>query len=167
MRAIFPLEATAGEPLPELEVPEWSQARAVDNLDIRQVPFAEFNGNWQGYSIKRDFAINPLARYPFKTFAHEAGHILLGHTTGKEPTDDYPIDRGHRGIQEFQAESMAHIALTELGMRDRFDPSESRKYLQDWLGKQKPTDDQIRPVFRATDTFVAAGRTRGQSSQTS
>lgn len=153
VRAIFPLEATNGEPLPKMETPAWSQERALTTLDITEVPFATFDSNTQGYSQGRTFAINPVAKWPKKTLQHELGHIVLGHTDLE--FHDYQM---HRGVREFQAEGTAHLVMNELDMVNDFDPAESRGYLQGWLRGETPSDEQIRQVFKATDVILKAGR---------
>jgi hypothetical protein len=39
----------------------------LSTLDVRRVPYELIAGNTQGYSYKRDFAINPVAINPTHT----------------------------------------------------------------------------------------------------
>ena len=149
-KAIFGLSETEGEELPEFEHPEWSLGRARNALEITEVPFAMADGNCQGYSFERSYAINPVAAYPFKTTMHELAHIVLGHTSGDG-------SYGHRGIGEFQAESVAYILMNELNLTEVCDLSESRAYVQHWLKGETPEDSKIRQVFTAANTILEAG----------
>lgn len=152
VKAIFPISMTEGEPLPEIEHPEWNKERALAALAIKQVAFESFEGNTQGYSYDRNIAVSPLAKYPNKTLAHELGHVVLGHTTG-ERTEDM-----HRGLAEFGAEATAHLVTNELGLLTPDAASVSRAYVQSWLQGKEPSDQDIKAVFAATDTILKAGR---------
>lgn len=155
VKCLFTYSETEGEELPPVEVPTWSLPRALDKLEVRQVPFEELNGNVQGYSRGREFAINPVAVNPLKTTFHELGHIVLGHTAPAQ-LEEY---RQHRGIREFQAEATAYLSMNELEQLDDESASQSRGYIQEWLhGHDKPSDTAIRQVFVATDMILKAGR---------
>lgn len=154
VKSIFPVSMTEGEPLPEVELPEWSRSRALSALAIRQVAFESFDNNTQGHSIGRDIAINPVARFPEKTLAHELAHVVLSHTT-PEAHDDYVR---HRGIKEYEAEGTAHIVMNELGLLTPEMATVSRGYLQQWMEGNKPAETSIRAIFKAADTILAAGR---------
>lgn len=153
VKCLFSLSDTEGEPLPEVEPRDWSKERALGVLGLREVPFRHLDGNTQGYSQGNDIAINPVAAYPFKTWLHEAGHIVLGHTTG-EGLAEY---RSHRGIKEFQAEGTAYLCANELEVTDSFDASESRAYIQDWLQGERPPERAVQQVFSATTKILKAG----------
>jgi len=154
VRCIFGLSETVGQDLPPAEVPGWDLQQALDQLDVKQVPFRELDGNIQGYSVDREFAINPVAVHPVKTTFHELGHIVLGHTAGSAAAEY----RSHRGIKEFQAESVAYLAMNELELMTPEQASSSRGYIQGWLQRQTPAEADIRPVFMATDKILRAGR---------
>ncbi|WOI85971.1 ArdC-like ssDNA-binding domain-containing protein [Rhodococcus qingshengii] len=158
VRCIFPVSMTEGEPLPEIDPATWSKERALAALAIRQVAYESFRNNSQGYSVRREFAINPVAAYPLKTTFHEIGHIELGHTAPGQH-GEY---RRHRGIKEFQAESTAYLCMNELGATDQFDAGESRAYIRHWLRDQTPEDVAIRGVFKAVDSIIRAGREPGE-----
>jgi hypothetical protein len=134
----------------------------MNNLDITEHKFRKGDGNVQGYSHDRQFAINPLAEAPFKTMVHEWAHILLGHTA-----PDYPY-AAHQGIAEFQAEAVSLLTCHELDI-EGFDASSSRAYIQQWLkggaseyltetGELAVTDHVVREVFSVTDKILVAGR---------
>lgn len=151
---MFGYSETEGEELPPWQPPTWSKERALEKLDITEVPYSMTDLNVQGFSLDRTIAINPLARYPFKTLAHEISHVVHGHTTG-ESTVDYQT---HRGIAEFQAEATAYLVLNELDATGQFDPSESRYYIFSWLRGQTPPDAAIKQVFSVADKIIRAGR---------
>lgn len=154
VKSIFPISMTEGEPLPDMELPEWSKERALGALGIREVAFDGFDGNVAGWSINRDIAINPASPHPEKTLAHECGHVLLGHTT-PDAHADYV---NHRGMKELGAEAVAHIVTKELGLLTPRMASVSRAYVQHWAGEEEPTDQDIRAIFKASDELLTAGR---------
>jgi antirestriction protein ArdC len=155
VRSLFALSETAGHELPPVEIPAWDLETAKRNLAIHQGRFRSLDGNTQGYSYGREFAINPTAKYPTKTLFHEIGHIVLGHTVIDQQADYVQ----HRGIKEFQAEATAHLTTNELGIATDEEASVSRGYLQGWLQDQRPSDIAVRGVFSATDKILRAGRT--------
>lgn len=150
MNCLFTYSETEGEELPPIEIEAWNKELALTTLDITEEDFASTSGNTQGYSHDRALAINPMAKYPVKTLMHELAHIVIGHTESKEDI--------HRGVMEFQAEATAHIIMHELELTDKFNASESRAYIQNWLQGNKPTDSEIKAVFKAVDTIIKAGR---------
>jgi antirestriction protein ArdC len=163
VNCLFTVSETEGEPLPEYELPEWSPATALEALDVREVPFAILDGNTAGYSVGREFAINPVAPYPLKTTFHELAHIQLGHTA----PDAHAAYQEHRGTAEFQAEAVAYIVMNELGMAEFMDAPESRSYIQGWLRGDMPSDQDIRQVFTVADKILKAGRPVATSTQSS
>lgn len=154
VNCLFPVSDTEGDPLPEVEPKDWNLSRALGALAINRTPFTETNGNVQGYSIGNEFAVNPVAPYPFKTTIHEIGHIALGHTA-PDAHEDYVR---HRGTKEFQAESTAYIVLNELELTDHMDAGESRAYIRNWLHDEQPDEAAIKPVFATVDRILKAGR---------
>jgi Zn-dependent peptidase ImmA (M78 family) len=95
---------------------------ALQTSGIRQIPFDELNGNMQGYSEGRNIAINPVAVNSDKTWFHELGHVVLGHTLAGA-LEEYTT---HRGIFEFQAEATAYLASHELQQLDETTAIRSR-----------------------------------------
>lgn len=154
VKCIFGYSDTEGEELPPYEPPEWSAERALGALAINREAFQSLDGNTQGYSYDHQLAINPVAAYPLKTLAHEMGHIVLGHTT----PDQLSEYQKHQGVKEFQAEATAYIVMNDLGVDDQWDQAGSRGYIQSWLKGQTPSDNDIKPIFRAVDRILKAGR---------
>ena len=151
VNCLFPLSDTDGETTPPpAAIPEWNRDVALTELAITQVPFAITDGNVQGYSTGRSFALNPLADYPVKTMFHELAHIVLGHTEG----GGYQ----HKGIAEFQAEAVALIVMKELDLLGQINEAQSRAYVQTWLDGTEPTDEHIKDVFGAVNKILTAGR---------
>ncbi|AZI61847.1 ssDNA-binding domain-containing protein [Rhodococcus qingshengii] len=145
---------TEGEPLPEIELPEWSETLAMQNLKVEEVPFEGHDGNIQGWSINRNYAINPIARYPFKTKIHEWSHIEAGHTVPGAHADYLQ----HRGEREFEAEGSAYIVLNHLGALALFNAAESRHYVQTWMKNQEPSPESAGRVIRVAEKIIKAGR---------
>lgn len=154
VKSVFRLEDTDGEPLPELELPEWSRERMLGNLAIELASdFPTYNGNVQGLSEGRTIYINPVAKYPEKTFFHETSHCVHGHTEG-----DYSEYLAHRGIYEAEAEGSAHIVTNELGLLDDDAREESGAYIRHWLKDGQIPDRSIRRIFKVSDEILKAGR---------
>ena len=150
INCLFSYGETTGEDLPPVEIEAWNKDLALEKLQITLEEYASTSGNTQGYSFNKSYAINPMAKYPVKTTMHELSHIVAGHTTSKQ------IE--HAGLAEFQAEASAYILMHELELTDHFNASESRSYIQNWLQEMKPTDQDIKIVFKTVDTILKAGR---------
>lgn len=154
---VFGFSQTDGDDIEWPEIPDWDLKLALKTLDIKQVPFKHADGNTQGYSIERKFAINPVAAHPWKTTFHELAHIVLGHTS-KDKAAQY---NSHRGIFEFQAEAVAYLIAHEVELTD-WDASESRAYIQTWLKgtgqEEEVTEAHIKQVFAAVNKILKAGR---------
>ncbi|KUM38981.1 ArdC-like ssDNA-binding domain-containing protein [Arthrobacter sp. EpRS71] len=160
VNCMFGVSDTEGEDLPEYEPPTWSKERALGALAIQETAFETMDGNAQGYSRAREFAVNPVAAYPFKTMQHELSHIVHGHTT-EERLQEYSL---HRGLYEFEAEGSAYLIMNELGASDQFDADESRHYIQTWLRGEQPDEKSIRSVFSTADRIIKAGRPEREAS---
>jgi hypothetical protein len=155
VKCLFTVSQTEGEDLPPAQPRGWDLSVAEKALDIEQVQYASTDGNTQGYSVERKYAVNPVAVDPMHTAFHELAHIVLGHTT-REKLGEYIH---HRGLFEFQAEAVAYLVMHELGRLDEHAASHSRGYIQGWLsGSERPSDTAIQAVFKATDTILKAGR---------
>lgn len=153
VRALFAASQTAGEDLPPYEPPAWSRDRAVQALDFTEIPFEQFDGNIQGYSYDRNIAVNPVAVYPFKTWAHEAGHILGGHTTEQNLAQ---YDE-HRGIFEFEAEATALLFMKTVGATDQYNENQSRAYIQHYMRGKEPSEKNYSTILNSTGRLVEAG----------
>jgi hypothetical protein len=160
IKSAFPYSVTDGEPLKGVEkMPDdWDLDRALEKLEIKRIKFNMIDGNVQGYSQERKFALNPVAAHPMKTTFHELAHIVLGHTT-KEEASEYKL---HRGLKEFQAEAVAYILAHELDLTD-WDAAESRAYIRTWLKGGEVPDKAIRQVFAAVSRILEAGRSAAES----
>jgi hypothetical protein len=157
LKCVFTLSDTEGEELKKhIELPAWSVLAACSELIIGQEEFKRTNGNVQGYAHHHSFAINPIAEYPIETAIHEIAHIILGHTD-KEIMDSKAIERD---IREFQAEAVAYIIMNETEAIDGqdWDKKGARGYIQHWLNGKMPSNEEIRPIFRAVDIILKAGR---------
>lgn len=154
VNCMFGVSDTEGDDLPEYEPQTWSKELALGALAIREVAYESLDGNSQGYSKGKEFAINPVAAYPFKTMQHELSHIVHGHTT-EERLQEYRV---HRGMYEFEAEGSAYLIMNELGATDQFDADESRHYIQSWLRGQEPDEKSIRGVLSTADKIIKAGK---------
>ena len=152
---VFEYSQTDGE---ELEMPQpktWHILTATEKLGIKEVSYNALlgsNGNAQGYSIKTEYAVSPMAKYPLKTTLHEIAHIVLGHTTRDTQDDE------HSGIREFQAEATAYLVMKELKMQKCMNESESRAYVQNWVKGQEITEKDLKSVFTAVNKIINAGR---------
>jgi antirestriction protein ArdC len=162
VNCLFTVSQTDGDPLPEVELPGWDLTTALDNLEIRQQPYELIDGNTQGYSWGRNYAINPVSADPTRTTFHELGHIVLGHTTPQPAADQ---QAAHRGEREFQAEATAYLTLNELNRLTPESATHSRGYIQHWMHADRPSDRAIRQVFAATDTILRAGRLPAELSE--
>jgi hypothetical protein len=153
---VFKYSDTTGEDVEWPTLPDWNLEMACAALEIQQERFKLADGNTQGYSYDHKFAINPVARHPWKTTFHELAHIVLGHTDKTEHTE-----HDHRGIKEFQAEAVAYLLAHELELTD-WDAAESRAYIQGWLDgtgeRDNVTDSHIRAIFGAVNRILKAGR---------
>lgn len=154
VNSVFTASQTEGEELPPVQPHVWDRTKALGALAIVEHPFTDTDGNTQGVSWGRNIAINPVAKWPLKTTTHELGHVLLGHT---DP-DQQAEYRQHRGLREFQAEGVAYLAMSELGLDDQWCPNESRTYLQGWLRGERPADEDIKPMFSVVDRIIRAGQ---------
>lgn len=151
VNCIFPLSDTDGDDVDLPELPAWSVTAAALTLNITKESFSGLDGNIQGYSHGTTYAVNPVAVHPLKTAVHELAHIVLGHTSG----DEYSA---HRGICEFQAESVAYIVMSEVASAEAWSPATSRAYVQQWLSDTVVTDAQIKACFSAANKILVAGR---------
>lgn len=148
----FSLDQTDGaEFSAPVVVPGWDRGRALAALEIAEQPFAALDGNIQGYAVRRQIAVNPLAQYPHKTTFHELAHIVLGHTSSGEMSDSGTLPRD---IKELEAESVAYIlcSLFDLPGLD-----ESRGYIQSWFTGQQVPERAAQRIFSAADKIFKAG----------
>ena len=154
----FVLAQTDGQELEPITIPEWDAERAIKALSIERVPFDHTDGNIQGFARKRQIAINPLAQLPYKTLFHELGHVVLGHTTEADFSDD---ETTPRSLGEVEAESVALLCCESLGLAGA---EYCRGYIQNWLSRGSGINAEAIPeksaqkIFRAADQIIRAGR---------
>src|SRR5215510_6949811 len=144
------LSQTHGAKYQRPAIPAWDRARALQTLNVEEIPFEMMNGNCQGYAKGRQIAINPVAQMPDKTTFHELAHIELGHTSeAVHDSETLP-----RSLKEVEAESVALLCLESL----RMDGAEfCRGYIQNWLlGETIPARNAQR-IFVAADKILKAG----------
>src|SRR2546427_3238569 len=145
----FLLAQTAGAEYQPPAIPAWDRARALQTLNVEEIPFEMLNGNCQGYAKGRQIAINPVAQMPAKTTFHELAHIELGHTSeAVHDSESLP-----RSLKEVEAESVALLCLESLGM----DGAEyCRGYIQSWLSGATIPERSAQRIFAAADKILKA-----------
>ena len=152
----FSLGQTDGDDFtPEVVTPQWDAETAMAALDIKQVQFSMVDGNVQGYAMRREIAINPVAALPHKTRFHELAHIVLGHCAEAQMMDG---EMTPRDIKEIEAEGVAYILCSILGLPGL---NESRGYIHSWLGDGKIAEKSACRIFSAADKILKAGRPEG------
>ncbi len=148
----FVLAQTEGQDYEPPALPEWERARALAALGVSEVTFDHTDGNVQGYAKQRQIAVSPLAALPHKTTFHELGHVVLGHTSEADFSDDAVTPRN---LREVEAEAVALICCETLGL-DGADYC--RGYIQNWNASGEPIPEQsAQKIFRAADLILKAG----------
>lgn len=149
----FVLAQTDGEDFAhEAVTPEWDRETALAALKITECRYESADGNCQGYATGETIAVNPVAAFPHKTRFHELAHVVLGHTKEHAMQDD---ERTPRDIREVEAESVAYICISILGLPGQ---EESRGYIQHWLGSSSVEDKSAQKIFAAAQKILAAGK---------
>lgn len=149
----FVLSQTEGDDYQaEAVTPEWDAELALQTLDITLTPFEHPDGNCQGFAVGRSIAINPVAALPHKTRFHELAHVVLGHTSEGMLSDS---ERTPRDIREVEAESVAYICCSILGLPGL---DECRGYIQGWLAGGDIADKTAQRIFGAAEKILKAGR---------
>src|SRR5207249_414916 len=148
----FVLAQTEGAEYKPEPIPGWSKQQALEALNITETHFEHIDGNCQGYAIRRQVAINPLAQHPHRTLMHELAHVALGHTADMMADSD----RTPRNLREVEAEATAMLVCESLGLPGA---EESRGYIQAWLGSGETLPDaSARRIFGSADQILKAGR---------
>ena len=152
----FVLSQTDGEPLPESESPDWDAARALDGLDVQEIPFDHVDGNCLGLARDRLIAINPVNPLPHKTRFHELAHVLLGHTVEGTQADS---DVTPRTLRECEAEAVALLCCAALKLPGI---DEARGYIQHWWGQGHEIPERsAQRILKVADQILKAGTTEG------
>ena len=155
----FVLSQTEGKPLPEPETTEWDAARALDALDVQEIPFDHVDGNCLGLARDRLIAVNPINPLPHKTRFHELAHVLLGHTAEGLQADG---DHTPRTLRECEAEAVALLCCAALELPGI---DECRGYIQHWWGQgHEIPEPSARRILKAADQILKAGTVEGISS---
>lgn len=152
----FPLSSTEGTTtLDKLESPKFSLKRILKNLDIEKVDFEMINGNCQGYceSDTGNIAINPIDANPQKTAIHEIAHSLLHCGENKSIHDD-------KGNNEAEAESVALVVSSILGIADSKTIEYSVGYIKSWMSDQKKDFlmKSAKRIVNAVDKILKANK---------
>lgn len=148
----FVMSQTDGDPVPMPEIPAWDKSRALESLNISEIPFTHSNGNSQGYARKREVAISPLAAMPHKTLFHEMAHVVLGHTTEADFDDS---EQTPRNLREVEAEAVALLVCESLNLPGS---EYCRGYIQNWLeGELLIPERSAQKIFGAADRILKAG----------
>ena len=154
----FTLSQTEGEDfINEVKTPEWDKDLALSKLGITEVAFNNPDGNCQGYATGKNIAVNPVAQLPHKTRFHELAHVVLGHTTEMTMSDS---ERTPRDIREVEAESVAYICCSILGLNGL---EESRGYIQHWLSGNEIGDKTAQRIFGTAEKILKAGRAAAET----
>lgn len=149
----FVLSQTDGQDLSAVEIPSWDKTRALDALNVREIPFDSTNGNVLGFARKREISISPLNPLPYKTLFHELAHVLLGHTSEGEQAES---EITPRSLREAEAEAVAMICCEALNLPG---VEASRGYIQSWWGVGNPIPDRsAQAILRVADQILRAGR---------
>jgi len=120
-----------------------------DDIALR-VAFAEA-ARCQGFARERQVAVSPIAFAPMKTLFHELAHVLLGHTSESQQSDD---EQTPRNIAEVEAESIALLCLESLGLPGG---DHCRGYVQHWLAGDDIPERSAQKIFKAADQILKAG----------
>ncbi len=148
----FVLSQTEGEPVPKPPIPSWDADRALEELNVEQIPFESTDGNCLGYARERAIVINPVNPLPHKTRFHELAHVLLGHTAEGVQAD---TEITPRSLRECEAESVALLCCAAL---DLAGVAECRGYIQSWWGQGHEIPERsAQRILKAADQILKAG----------
>ncbi len=141
----FMLAQTDGAAYQPAAIPEWDRTRALQTLNVEEIPFEMLNGNCQGFAKGRQIAINPVAQMPAKTTFHELAHVVLDHTSeAVQDSEDTP-----RSLKEAEAECTALLCLEGAEF--------CRGYVQNWVGQNPIPEKSAQKIFAAADRILKAG----------
>lgn len=149
----FVLAQTEGQELSPMPIPAWDRTRALEALNVSELPFDACDGNVMGFARGRSIAISPLNPMPHKTTFHELSHVLLGHTS---EGDQHDGELTPRNLRECEAEAVALLCCAALDM-----PGVEccRGYIQSWWGANNPIPERsAQRILKAADLILKAGR---------
>ncbi len=148
----FVLAQTDGRPIEAPIAPAWDEAKAFTVLNVKEIEFALLDGNVQGYATEKKISVSPVAALPWKTTFHELAHVLLGHTSKGQQSDDEPTPRD---LRECEAEAVALLCCEALGLPGA---SEARGYIQSWWGAGNEIPERSsQKILRVADQILKAG----------
>jgi antirestriction protein ArdC len=154
----FVLAQTDGADLPPAAMPSWDRSRALDSLEVTEIPFEVLDGNVMGYARGRSIAVSPLNPMPHKTTFHELAHVLLGHTAEGDQNDG---ELTPRNLRECEAESVALLCCAALDLPG---VEFSRGYIQSWWGAGNPIPEKsAQRILKVADQILKAGADRPSS----
>ena len=149
----FVLAQTDGADVPPLPIPNWIRERALEVLDIKEIPFDVPDGNVLGFARKRDIAVSPVNPMPHKTLFHELAHVLLGHTMEGEQAD---TEVTPRNLRECEAEAVALLCCAALNLPGI---ENCRGYIQNWWGSGNPIPERsAQRILKVADQILKAGQ---------
>lgn len=156
-----PLDPDNVQPLPVPTLHGWDKAQALAALNIQELPFAELDGNAQGYAQGQGVAVSPLAVFPYKTLFHEMAHVVLGHTTANG-SNALLVDTESlsRSTVEVEAEGTALLLLDTLDLPGQ---EYARGYIQHWLEGEAIPEKSAQRIFGAADRILSAGLGEGRT----
>jgi antirestriction protein ArdC len=150
----FVLAQTEGKELARMPIPTWDRTRALEALNVSEVPFDACDGNVMGFARGRSIAVSPLNPMPHKTTFHELAHVLLGHTS---EGDQHDYELTPRNLRECEAESVALLCCAALALPG---VEFSRGYIQSWWGQGNPIPERsAQRILKAADQILKAGAT--------
>src|SRR5262245_63468572 len=77
----FMLSQTDGAEYQLPAIPAWDRARALQTLNVQEIPFEMVNGKCEGYAKGGQIGLNPVAQLPAESMVHGLVHVRLGHTS--------------------------------------------------------------------------------------
>jgi antirestriction protein ArdC len=148
----FVLAQTDGEDLQAAPIPTWDRAKALQILNVTEIPFDVPDGNVLGFARGRTIAVSPLNPLPHKITFHELTHVLLGHMAEGGHADG---DLTPRNLRECQAEAVALLCCAALSLPG---VESSRGYIQAWWGVGNPIPERsAQRILKAADAILKAG----------
>lgn len=131
----------------------WDKEQALKELEIKELPFDHLDGNAQGFANKEGVSVNPVAKYPMKTMAHEIAHKIM-HIRDDMTIVDF-IKRDY-SAGEVEAETVALIVSEALGLPGR---QESIGYIRRWMDEGfEYTDKQANAILSTANKILKAGK---------
>jgi antirestriction protein ArdC len=153
----FVMAQTEGKPIQVAPAPSWDATRALQTLDVTEVPFDLTDGNCQGFARGRSIAVSPIAALPWKTTFHELAHVLL-HTGEPAHLDD---EQTPRSLREVEAEAVALLCCAALDLPG---VEHCRGYIQAWWKSGEPIPERsAQRILKAADQILKAGTEEGET----